>query len=269
VVATLSASIPAALTIAGSDSGGGAGIQADLKTFAACGVYGCSAITAITAQNTQGVDGIWPISPEAVAKQIHSVLNDITIHSIKTGMLYQSDVVEVIIDALKEYPDIPLVVDPVLVATSGDALAIDNSFAQSDSFWKLLTRASIVTPNLNEAAELLATVVACNEGEMGQQGRALLEKGLQGVMMKGGHLQADNIDILLWRDGSTINETILRGEKINTNNTHGTGCTLAAAMSCGRARSRRVASVFCSARRRRPCGRHSANATGAIRESPC
>jgi hydroxymethylpyrimidine/phosphomethylpyrimidine kinase len=229
-----------ALTIAGSDSGGGAGIQADIKTFSALGVFGCTAITAITAQNTCGVDGIWPLPPDAIAAQIHSVLNDLPIKSIKTGMLYQPSVVDALLGELAQFNMIPLVVDPVLVATSGDAL-FSGSLLSHECYWTLLKSAYLVTPNLYEAAQLLQTDPATSTEDMLRHGRGLIDAGLQAVLIKGGHLRAadssannfprDMVDILLWREGGTLRHREFRAKQINTSNTHGTGCTLSAAIT--------------------------------------
>ncbi len=170
-----------ALSIAGSDSGAGAGIQADLKTFSAFGVYGCTAITAITAQNTQGVQGIWPLSPEQVGAQITSVLSDMPIKAMKTGMLYHENIVESVLASLQAFEHLPLAVDPVLLATSGDSLVKDGqsgeSFLRSELWWRLLKRAQLVTPNLFEAAQLMNTDVAESLDQMRDQANGLIELG--------------------------------------------------------------------------------------------
>jgi hydroxymethylpyrimidine/phosphomethylpyrimidine kinase len=222
---------PIALTIAGSDSGGGAGIQADLKAFAALGVYGCSAITSLTAQNTQGVQGVLPIAPEFVQAQIHSVLSDISVGAIKTGMLARSDIIAAVALSLSQYPQIPLVLDPVMVATSGDRLLAEDAI--DVLIKKLIPRAALLTPNLLEAAALLNQKVAASLEEMQQQAEQLLLMGADAVLMKGGHGSSkESTDLLLSRDGCEL----FSAERIATKNTHGTGCTLASAIAAGLAK---------------------------------
>ena len=222
---------PIALTIAGSDSGGGAGIQADLKTFAALGVYGCSAITSLTAQNTVGVQGIMPVSAEFVTAQIHSVLSDIHVGAIKTGMLATAEIIDAIANILNDYPATSLVLDPVMVATSGDRLLAQNAIATLIK--KLIPRAIIITPNLLEAAALLDLPIAQTHAQIQQQAKQLLAMGAQAVLMKGGHAQgADASDFLF-----TQNEQFtFSAPRLATKNTHGTGCTLAAAITAGLAK---------------------------------
>ncbi len=222
---------PIALTIAGSDSGGGAGIQADLKTFAALGVYGCSAIASLTAQNTLGVQGVLPIPSEFVRAQIQSVLSDIHVGAIKTGMLATADIIDAVANLLNDYPEIPLVLDPVMVATSGDRLLAQDAIAVMIK--NLMPRAIIITPNLLEAAALLNVPVAQTQMEIQRQAEQLLALGAQAVLMKGGHaLGAEANDFLL-----THNEHfIFSAPRIATKNTHGTGCTLAAAIAAGLAK---------------------------------
>ncbi|MES2675039.1 MAG: bifunctional hydroxymethylpyrimidine kinase/phosphomethylpyrimidine kinase [Pseudomonadota bacterium] len=223
---------PIALTIAGSDSGGGAGIQADLKAFAALGVYGCSAITSLTAQNTLGVQGVLPIVPEFVAAQINSVLTDIQVGAIKTGMLATAEIIEAVVNMLNSYPEIPLVLDPVMVATSGDRLLANSAITVLIN--KLIPRAIIITPNLLEAAALLNASVAQTEAQIQQQAEQLLAMGAQAVLMKGGHAQGVEANDFLF----TTNEQFLfSAPRINTKNTHGTGCTLAAAITAGLAKN--------------------------------
>jgi hydroxymethylpyrimidine/phosphomethylpyrimidine kinase len=219
-----------AMTIAGSDSGGGAGIQADLKTFAALGVYGCSAITSLTAQNTLGVQGVLPIPREFVRAQIQSVLSDLRVGAIKTGMLATADIISVVAETLGDYP-IPLVLDPVMVATSGNRLLAEDAI--HTLIEKLIPRATILTPNLLEAAVLLHKSVATTMAEMQQQAELLLALGAQAVLMKGGHAQGDEAtDLLLTADGFEIFSAV----RIATKNTHGTGCTLASAIAAGLAK---------------------------------
>lgn len=216
---------PVALTIAGSDSCGGAGIQADLKTFSALGVYGASVITAITAQNTFGVQSAAPIAPQLVAQQLQSVLVDLKVSAIKTGMLHNEKIIAVLCAALQKNK-IPLVVDPVMVATSGDLLLSPK--ANKDLKTKLLPLATLLTPNLEEAAVLLNGPVAKNLAEMETQARGLLALGCRAVLIKGGHLASQHsADILV---GKNLYKRFTY-EKINTPNTHGTGCTLSAAIA--------------------------------------
>jgi hydroxymethylpyrimidine/phosphomethylpyrimidine kinase len=222
---------PIAMTIAGSDSGGGAGIQADLKTFAALGVYGCSAIASLTAQNTQGVQSVLPIPPAFVQAQIQSVLSDINVGAIKTGMLATADIITAVAESLKNFAQIPLVLDPVMVATSGDRLLAADAI--NTLIENLIPRATLLTPNLLEAAALLNKPVAQNITEMQQQAEMLLAMGAQAVLMKGGHAQGDKAtDLLLTAEGVELFSAV----RIATKNTHGTGCTLASAIAAGLAK---------------------------------
>jgi hydroxymethylpyrimidine/phosphomethylpyrimidine kinase len=221
--------IPAALTIAGSDSGGGAGIQADLKTFAALGVYGTSAITAVTAQNTLGVDRFVALDPEMVAAQMRSVIIDIEPRAAKTGMLANADIIRAIADVLRDYRDLPLVIDPVTLAKSGDALLADDAVSVLREV--LIPRCAVVTPNLPEAAALVGFPVE-TEAEMLQAGLALLDAGAASVVVKGGH-RPDTADDL-YLDHDTVEW--LRSGRIATRCTHGTGCTFSAAITAGLAR---------------------------------
>lgn len=218
--------LPIALTIAGSDSSGGAGIQADLKTFTALGVYGASAITAITAQNTQGVQDVLTLPAAIIAAQMTSVASDLAVGAIKTGMLADRATVETVADGLGAFAGAPLVVDPVMVATSGDVLLAPE--AVEAVCRRLLPLATVVTPNLREAARLLGGPVAATADEMEDQGRRLLAFGPKAVLMKGGHSEGpEAIDILVIQAGS-LRFSLPR---IATRNTHGTGCTLAAAIA--------------------------------------
>jgi len=213
-----------ALTIAGSDSGGGAGIQADLKTFSALGVYGASVITAVTAQNTLGVSGVHPIPAEMVEAQLEAVLSDLDVKAIKIGMVADIDVIHMLARRLSGV-SIPVVLDPVMVAASGDRLVSDEAVAAlRDS---LFGRATIVTPNLPEAAVLLGAPVAADETEMRAQAAALAARG-PAVLLKGGHMEGrDSIDI--FRHGDTVE--VLASPRLATRNTHGTGCTLSSAIA--------------------------------------
>lgn len=214
-----------ALTIAGSDSGGGAGIQADLKTFSALGVYGTSAVTAITAQNTRGVFAVEAVSPPGVAAQIAAVLDDIPPQAIKLGMLASSGIVVAVAAALEGYSG-PIVLDPVMVAKSGDALLAED--AEVALIERLLPRADVLTPNLPEAARLLGRAPARDAEEIEAQGRALLGLGARAVVMKGGHAEGpDCIDRLVTASGVVT----MALPRIATRNTHGTGCSLSSAIA--------------------------------------
>lgn len=226
-----SSATPIALTIAGSDSGGGAGIQADLKTFSALGVFGCSAIASLTAQNTLGVQGVFPIPPDFVRAQIHSVLTDIPVGAIKTGMLATADIIHAVAESLLLFPQIPLVLDPVMVATSGDRLLAEDAI--QTLIEKLIPLSVIITPNLHEAAVLLNTSVAKDLQQMQAQGEQLLAFGAKAVLMKGGHTDGDKAtDLLVTPSGAEAFSAM----RLITRNTHGTGCTLASAIAAGLAK---------------------------------
>jgi hydroxymethylpyrimidine/phosphomethylpyrimidine kinase len=214
------------LTIAGSDSGGGAGIQADLKTFAALGCYGMSAITALTAQNTVGVQAIHAVPPAFLRQQIDAVLDDIGADAVKIGMLHVPEVVQVVASALQRHGLERVIVDPVMVATSGDRLIAEETVAVlvRDVF----PRALLITPNLDEAALLLGRTLSRRE-DLLPAAQALQALGAPAVLLKGGHLQGDVVeDLLLERDGTV---TRLASERIATRNGHGTGCTLSSAIA--------------------------------------
>ncbi|MCL4766708.1 MAG: bifunctional hydroxymethylpyrimidine kinase/phosphomethylpyrimidine kinase [Hyphomicrobiaceae bacterium] len=218
--------IPIALTIAGSDSSGGAGIQADLKTFSAFGVYGASVLTALTAQSTRGVDDVLAIPPAFVAAQIDAVLPDLAVGAAKTGMLANAGIIRAVAGALERHAPIPLVCDPVMVATSGDVLlepaAID---AMRE---RIIPRATLLTPNIPEAARLLGCAEAAGLDEMARQAEALRGLGCGAVLLKGGHgTSAVATDLLAHARGVTP----LEAPRIATRSTHGTGCTLAAAIT--------------------------------------
>ncbi len=221
---------PVALTIAGSDSSGGAGIQADLKAFAANGVYGTSAITAITAQNTLGVVAIEALEPELVVQQIQAVLDDFPVAAVKLGMLHGEAIINAVADILQPL-DIPVVLDPVMVATSGDRLLAREAEVALKK--RLLPLAALVTPNLHEAAVLLSAEIATSVDEMEQQARRLRMSGARAVLLKGGHLAGrQSADVLVSDDEVKRFDY----EKVATENTHGTGCTLAAAIAANLAR---------------------------------
>ena len=213
-----------ALTIAGSDSGGGAGIQADLKTFSALGVFGMSALTAITAQNTLGVTAVHEIPPEIVAAQIDAVVTDIGADAVKTGMIASTAIIEVVAAKIQEYGLSTLVVDPVMVATSGDRLLREDAVTALRT--RLIPLAMVVTPNLPEAGVLVGREIASLDA-MREAAREIVGLGARSVMVKGGHLAGDAID--LFYDGSSFQE--LPARRIETTSTHGTGCTLASAIA--------------------------------------
>lgn len=214
-----------ALTIAGSDSGGGAGIQADLKTFSALGVYGASVVTAITAQNTRGVTVVEDISPATIAAQMRAVFSDLPVNALKIGMVSRSETIATIADELAAFAG-PVVVDPVMVATSGDRLLREDAIETLRT--RLIPLAAVVTPNLPEAALLTGKPVAKNADEMQVQARAILSLGAKSVLIKGGHgRSAESTDFLITADQTVV----LTAERIETTNDHGTGCTLAAALA--------------------------------------
>jgi hydroxymethylpyrimidine/phosphomethylpyrimidine kinase len=213
-----------ALTIAGSDSGGGAGIQADLKTFSALGVFGMSAVTAITAQNTLGVTAVHEIPPEVVAAQIDAVLTDIGADAVKTGMIANSEIIRVVAAKVREYGISMLVVDPVMVATSGDRLLHEEAVDALRT--ELLPLATVITPNLPEAEVLLGRDIVSLEN-MHEAARAIVGLGVKSVLVKGGHLSGDATDVFY--DGDRFLE--LPARRIETTSTHGTGCTLASAIA--------------------------------------
>jgi hydroxymethylpyrimidine/phosphomethylpyrimidine kinase len=222
---------PVALTIAGSDSSGGAGIQADLKTFAALRVYGASVITALTAQNTSGVAGIHLAPADFVTAQIDAVFSDLDVKAVKIGMVAQHATVDAIVAGLTRWSPKHIVLDPVMVATSGDRLLATDAVEALRT--KLIPRASLITPNLPEAAALLDEPVALSEAAIESQGKRLLALGCQAVLIKGGHGQGtESIDYLLSGNGIIA----LAAPRIATRNTHGTGCSLSSAIAAGLAK---------------------------------
>ncbi|MBI4528764.1 MAG: bifunctional hydroxymethylpyrimidine kinase/phosphomethylpyrimidine kinase [Deltaproteobacteria bacterium] len=231
-----------ALTIAGSDSGAGAGIQADLKTFAAFGVYGTSAITAITAQNTRGVTQILELSPELVASQIDAVLQDIGADSAKTGMLANSAIIRAVAEKIREHRLTNIVVDPVMVAKGGDLLLRQEAVETLRS--RLIPLASVVTPNLPEAEKLTAMEIRRSR-EAREAARRIMLMGARSVVIKGGHRRGPATDIFY--DGKNFRE--LRAERIRTRHTHGTGCTFSAAIAAGLARGENLEQAVIHAKR--------------------
>lgn len=224
--------LPVVLSIAGSDSGGGAGIQADLKTFHAFGTFGTTALTAITAQNTRGVRGVHPVPMEMVRDQIRAVAEDLPPAAFKTGMLATAELVRTVAAAIEEHGLRNFVLDPVMVASSGDRLLARD--AERTIRDELLHRATLVTPNLDEAA-ILAGFAVTDLETMRRAAETLVEEGAAAVLLKGGHLQTAEVTDLLW-DGKEWTEW--RRPKLNTRNTHGTGCTLSAAIAAGLAHGR-------------------------------
>jgi len=220
-----------AVTIAGSDSGGGAGIQADLKTFSALGVYGASVIAALTAQNTRGVTGIHDVPADFLTAQIDAVFSDLVVNAVKIGMLARAPVIKAVADGLARWNMRAIVLDPVMVATSGDRLLAPDAI---DVLKRLLIpRALVITPNLPEAAALLDAPVARSESDMRRQGERLLVLGAKAVLMKGGHdTGPEAADLLIEAAG----ETRFATGRIATKNTHGTGCTLSSAIAAGLAK---------------------------------
>ena len=222
--------IPRALTIAGSDSGGGAGIQADLKTFAVLGVWGTSAVTSVTVQNTQGVEGVYDVPPEIVAAQIRSVAGDIGVDAAKTGMLSSRGIVEAVAEAVADAGIERLVVDPVFVSKHGHPLLHRDAVDALRT--RIVPRAALVTPNLPEAGGLAGFEVASRD-DMRRAADAILSLGARAVLVKGGHLDDDTADDL-FADGTDA--AWIGGPRIDTPNTHGTGCVLSAAIAAHRAR---------------------------------
>jgi hydroxymethylpyrimidine/phosphomethylpyrimidine kinase len=218
---------PRALTIAGSDSGGGAGIQADLKTFAALGVYGASVITAITAQNTVEVRAIHEVPVDVVAAQIDAVLDDIGADAAKTGMLSSAAIIEVVVDRLRAHGPLPLVVDPVMVAKSGDRLLREDAVSALRE--TLLPLATVVTPNAPEAS-VLAGIDVEDATTAREAARRIHDLGPRFVIVKGGHLAGDRADDIVF-DGREFH--VLSAPRLATAHTHGTGCTFSAAIAAG------------------------------------
>ena len=242
--------VPKALTIAGSDSGGGAGIQADLKTFSAFRVFGMSVITAVTAQNSLGVQGVFNLPPEFVARQIDSVLSDFGADAVKIGMLSTAPIIAAVSERLRAYAGEKVVVDPVMIAKSGDALLQPD--ARTALIKELLPLALIVTPNLHEA-EALAGMPVANEQDMEEAARRILALGPQHVLVKGGHLRDAATDIL-W-NGRDL--TRFTAPRLASTSTHGTGCTYASAIAAGLARGHALRDAISEAK---------AYVTAAIRE---
>jgi hydroxymethylpyrimidine/phosphomethylpyrimidine kinase len=223
-------SVPVALTIAGSDSSAGAGIQADLKTFAALGVYGASVVTALTAQNTKGVLAIYDVPADFVVAQIDAVFSDLDVGAVKIGMMANATVIGAVAAGLDRHRAHNVVLDPVMVASTGaDLLRAD----ATDALRALISRVDVFTPNLFEVAALLEVTMARDEAEMRAQAQKLLALGAKAVLIKGGHASGlESADLLVDADGSAL----FSASRIATKNTHGTGCTLSAALAAGLAK---------------------------------
>jgi hydroxymethylpyrimidine/phosphomethylpyrimidine kinase len=225
---------PVAVTIAGSDSSGGAGVQADLKTFSALGVYGACVMAALTAQNTKSVFAIHAVPADFITAQIDAVFSDLDVAAVKIGMLGNAAAVDAVAMGLERHRARNVVLDPVLAATSGEKLLYADAIG---ALRKLIARANVVTPNLPEAAALLDMPVARDEAEMRMQAEELLALGVGAVLIKGGHGSGpESIDLLVEPDGCTR----LAAPRIDTHNTHGTGCTLASAIAAGLAQGKEL-----------------------------
>ncbi|MBM3567271.1 MAG: bifunctional hydroxymethylpyrimidine kinase/phosphomethylpyrimidine kinase [Alphaproteobacteria bacterium] len=235
--------IPNVLSIAGSDPSGGAGIQADLKTFAAHGAYGCAVLTALTAQNTKGVDGVHPVPPAFVAAQIDCLFADLRIDAVKIGMLGSSETIDVVAAAIRRHRPPIVVLDPVMVAKSGDRLLSEDAVGGLRR--TLLPMSTVLTPNLDEAGVLLDRAQTIKQGDMKEIAKALHRLGPRWIYLKGGHLPGTKCPDLAF-DGTVV--TTLPGRRIQTRNTHGTGCTLSAAIAARLARGEKPLAAFRSAK---------------------
>jgi hydroxymethylpyrimidine/phosphomethylpyrimidine kinase len=235
---------PIAVTIAGSDSGGGAGLQGDLKTFSALGVYGACVVTALTAQSTAGVTAIHDVSADFVAAQMDAVFSDLQVGAVKIGMLSQPAIIHAVAAGLDRWRQSKVVLDPVMLASSGDRLLALDAIDVLKRV--LIPRALVLTPNLPEAAALLGTPVAESEDEMRAQAQRLLTLGAQAVVLKGGHAQGrDSVDLLVDRNGAVALPLV----RIASRNTHGTGCAFSAAIAAGLAQGLDVEAATRSAKR--------------------
>jgi hydroxymethylpyrimidine/phosphomethylpyrimidine kinase len=246
-------SMPVALTIAGSDSGGGAGIQADLKTYAALGVYGVTVITAVTAQNTVGVRAVQDIEPEIIQAQLDAVADDFEVRALKTGMLANARIIDVVALGIQRHRLAPLVIDPVMVAKSGDRLLREDAVDALRQ--RLMPLARVVTPNIPEA-EVLSGITIRSMDDRERAARAILALGAHAVVVKGGHAFDDPVVDLLVEDAGV---TPFSAPRVTTDQTHGTGCTFSAAIAAGLARGMSVPAAVGSAR---------AYVSHALREAP-
>ncbi len=231
------------LSIAGSDPSGGAGIQADLKAFSALGVYGMAVLTALTAQNTQGVSGVHPVPPQFVAEQIDAIFADIRVDAIKIGMIANAAIAGAVADVLARHRDVPVVLDPVMIAKGGAALLAADAVDVLTT--RLLPLATVITPNLPEAAALLHEPEARSREDMARQALALAEFGSSSVLVKGGHLEGHESPDVLAGDGRL---TWFEAERLPTKNTHGTGCTLSSAIAAEIARGLPLAEAVAAAK---------------------
>lgn len=226
-IQSIPSDIPIVLTIAGSDSGGGAGIQADIKAMSATGSFACSVITAITSQNTQGVSAIFPIPLDHVSSQLDAIFSDLNVAAVKVGMLADSNIIKVVADKIKQYQPKHLVIDPVMVATSGDLLLEQSAISTLKA--ALIPLADIITPNLPEGAALTGKPVPESEADMQDMVEELRALGAKAVLLKGGHLEQDenSNDLLIL----PISTALISAKRFPTKNTHGTGCTLSSAIA--------------------------------------
>ncbi len=231
------------LSIAGSDPSGGAGIQADLKVFSARSVYGMAVLTALTAQNTQGVSGVHPVPPHFVADQINAIFADIRVDAVKIGMIANAAIADAVADILARHRDVPVVLDPVMIAKGGAALLTADAVDVLTT--RLLPLATVITPNLPEAAALLHDVEAKNREDMARQALALAALGPSAVLVKGGHLEGDESPDVLASAGHLI---WFEAERLPTKNTHGTGCTLSSAIAAEIAKGLPLAEAVISAK---------------------
>lgn len=234
-----------ALTVAGSDSGGGAGIQADLKTFQELGVFGTSALTAVTAQNTLGVHGVYPIEAAGVTAQMRAVLDDFNVGAVKTGMLFSADIIRTVAETLKSYGSPTLIIDPVMIAKGGASLLLEEAVDALKTF--LIPIASVITPNIPEA-EVLAGMTIKSDADVEEAANRILQLGAGAVVMKGGHRQGVDYaeDLFLSAEGERL---ALRSEWIHTQNTHGTGCTFSAAITARIAQGMPISKAVVDAKR--------------------
>lgn len=235
--------MPIAVTIAGSDSGGGAGVQGDLKTFSALGVYGASVVTALTAQSTKGVTAIHDVPPEFVTAQMDAVFSDLRVDAVKIGMLGQASVIAAVAQGLERWGQHKVVLDPVMVASTGARLMAGDAIGELKRV--LLPRVMVLTPNLPEAAALLEAKPAQSQGEMRAQAERLLALGPQAIVIKGGHAQGEeSVDLLVERNGAMA----LPAVRLAARNTHGTGCAFAAAIAAGLAKGLALADAVRAAK---------------------
>lgn len=233
------------MTVAGSDSGGGAGIQADLKTFQELGVFGTSALTAVTAQNTQGVHGVYPIEVDGVTAQMRAVLDDFNVSAVKTGMLFSVAIIRAVGETLRTYGSPILIIDPVMIAKGGASLLLEEAVEALKT--DLIPLATVITPNIPEA-EVLAGMTIETDADVVVAAERILQLGVKAVVMKGGHRQKTDYaeDLFLSANGERFT---IRSEWINTKDTHGTGCTFSAALTARMAQGMPIADAVVDAKR--------------------